>query len=282
MDLSTGASLEHDTADAVNADFERRLRLAPSPPLLSPPLPTSPREFVTSPISPCSPLISPPRGRSEKPSSSAATTSPPSSSNARMPTKPCCNPQIPKTKKLTHTITPPWIEREEPPTTKVARAVSLPFPSPMSEEAAAETETSVTIYYSGTSSEASRQPFGGTSTTRDATCFIVREKVIVPGKKGAASTANYRNVVFAVNMNGINLLHPFTETLICNYPFREIKLWKTYPNAFYFLWCPQTARYGIPLLFETRQGEDILKAIHESVAKILEQRKQAAATGPSS
>jgi len=62
--------------------------------------------------------------------------------------------------------------------------------------------------------------------------------------------------------------------MICQYPYKEIKLWKTYNNAFYFLWCPPTARDGIPLLFETRQGDEILKVIGENVEKVLALRKQ--------
>jgi len=116
------------------------------------------------------------------------------------------------------------------------------------------------------------QPFGSTSATKGASCFLVKERKVTKGKK--TSSTLYRNVVLAIDINGITLLQPFTETTISHHPYREIKLWKHTPTFFYFLWYPNPKKDGVPILFETRIGDDIMKAIHENVNRILVRRRQ--------
>jgi len=118
----------------------------------------------------------------------------------------------------------------------------------------------------------SEQPFGMTSATKGASCFLVKERKVTKGKK--TSSTLYRNVVLAIDITGITLLQPFTEVVISHHPYKEIKLWKHTPTFFYLLWYPNPKKDGIPLLFETRVGDEIMKSIHENVNRVLIRRRQ--------
>eukprot|EP01101_Sappina_pedata_P002181 TRINITY_DN12438_c0_g1_i1.p1 TRINITY_DN12438_c0_g1~~TRINITY_DN12438_c0_g1_i1.p1 ORF type:complete len:366 (+),score=113.58 TRINITY_DN12438_c0_g1_i1:34-1098(+) len=116
------------------------------------------------------------------------------------------------------------------------------------------------------------KPFGFTSATKNAACFLVKERKVIKGK--FTTTTKYHNVVLAIDLTGISVLQPFTETVISHHPYKDIKTWKNTATYFHFLWYPPPRKEGVTLVFETLVGDEISKAITEYISRVLAQRKQ--------
>jgi len=116
-------------------------------------------------------------------------------------------------------------------------------------------------------------PFGSTANTKDSTCFVCKEKLT------DKTQVTHRNIVLAINLEGIDIVKPFVETILVHYPWRAIKQWSW--NQFSFLFLIQSVSNELTVYFETLQSDEILKAINYYVSvnvkrlkELQEQQKQ--------
>lgn len=89
----------------------------------------------------------------------------------------------------------------------------------------------------------------------------------------ARHPATFRNIVLALNLEGLSVVKPFVETILLSHPWRVIKQWSWNPVSFIFVVSVNHLQ-DVTLYFETRQAEEILAAINHCVSLNLKQLKE--------
>lgn len=108
--------------------------------------------------------------------------------------------------------------------------------------------------------------FGMTAATKDSTCYLCKQRV-------SERPPKFRNVVLALNLEGISVVKPFIETVLVHYPWWVIKQWSWNPVSFIFIISHNRVN-EIQIYFETPQSDEILASINYYVSLNLKQLKE--------
>jgi len=116
---------------------------------------------------------------------------------------------------------------------------------------------------------APERPFGSTPATKDSTCFLLKQKL-----QAHDAQSSHRNVVLALNLDGVATVQPFVETVLACYSWKTIKQWSWNVNSFVFRIDIGTKK-DLDLTFDTLQADEILEAINFYISiKLASQAKK--------